>query len=158
MTAGVGPVEQSLALALDQVSNHSRRMTCRIDGPDPGHDLVARLDEAGSISKRHSDLHEQLAIEFSCIAHVTALPEIEFSSAEHIARIGKDRFSAFHQPSDMVGIAVRNDDHVNILRLIARLAQPLDQEPVWQPTSKRLVLPLQPPLARLPKNQRPSPV
>src|SRR6202043_4251234 len=105
MTAGVGPVEQSLALTLDQVSHHSRRMTRRIDGSDPGHDLVARFDETGSIGKRHCDLHEQLAIEFSCIAHVAALPEIKFGSAEHIARIGKCGFSAYHQPADMVGMA-----------------------------------------------------
>jgi hypothetical protein len=52
----------------------------------------------------------------------------------------------------MVGMAVCNDDDVNIPRLIARLAQPLDQKSVWQPTSQRLVLALQRAIAGVEQN------
>src|ERR1700676_2727072 len=113
-------------------------MACRVDGPDSRHDLLARPDKTGPVSERYCDFHEQLAIEFSRLAHVAVLPEIELYSAEHVPRIRKYRFAAFHQSADMIGMAVRDNHHVDILRLIAGLAQPLDQAPVWQPASKRL--------------------
>jgi hypothetical protein len=50
-------------------------------------------------------------------------------------------------------MAVGNDDHVNILRLIAGLAQLLYKKPFWQPASKRLVFALQPTVAGVEQDQ-----
>src|ERR1700694_380664 len=131
-------------------------MACRVDGPDSRHDLLACLDKTGPVSERYGDFHEQLAIEFTRLAHVAALPEIELRSAEHVPGIRKYRFAAFHQSADMIGMAVRDNHHVDILRLIAGLAQPLDQTPVWQPASKRLVLALQRAVAGVEQDELPS--
>ena len=56
----------------------------------------------------------------------------------------------------MVGMAVRNYDHVNILRLIDRLAQLLDQKPLWQPTSTCLGLALQRTIAGVEQDELPT--
>ena len=56
----------------------------------------------------------------------------------------------------MVGMAVRNYDHVNILRLIDRLAQLLDQKPLWQPTSACLGFALQRTIADVEQDELPT--
>src|SRR5689334_1682384 len=99
VAAGVGPDQQPLALALDVVGHHAGRMAGHVDRADAARDLVARLDEAGTVGERHRDLDEQLAIELARLAHVlAALPEIELGRAEHVARIGKHRLAALGQP------------------------------------------------------------
>ena len=103
-------------------------MTRRVDRGDARHHLVARLDHGGAVGERHNDLDVELAVELARLAHVLALvPEIELGGAEHIARVGKHQLAGLGQPADVIGMAVRDDDDVDVLRLVAGLRQPRDQ-------------------------------
>src|ERR1051326_3355754 len=139
MPAGVGPDQELSALALDVVRHHPRRMAKHVDRADTGRDLVARLDEARAVGERNRDLYEQLAIELARLAHVlAALPEIELDRAEHVARVGEYRLAALGEPADVVGVAVRDDDHIDVGRLVAGLPEPLDQVAVDRSEERRV--------------------
>ena len=141
MAAGVGPIEQALALALDMERQQSGRMPERIDRGDARHHLVARLDHRGAVGERHHDLHVEFAIELARLAHVLALvPEIELGGADDIARVGKHRLAALGQSADMVWVAVGEDDHVDVFRLVAGLRHARDQVARRQPAFELLVL------------------
>ena len=105
-----------------------------VDGADAGRYLVARLDEARRSRERQRKLDEQFAIELARFAHVlAALPEIELGRAENIARIREERLAAVGQAADMVGMAVRDHDDVDVRRLIAGLRQAV--RPGGRPTA-----------------------
>ena len=90
-----------------------------------------------SIGERQRQLGKQLQIEFASLADVlAALPEIELRGAEDIARLGENRLAAIHQAADMVGMAMRDDNDVDVGRLVAGKRQTLDQPAFRQPAAQ----------------------
>ncbi len=141
MAAGIGPVEQALAFALYMERQQTGRMSEGVDRADAGHHLVARLDEGRALGERQTDFHVELAVELARLAHVLALlPEVEIGGAEHITRLREHRHAALGQPADMIGMAVGDHHHVDVLRLVAGLRHARDQIARRQPAFKLLVL------------------
>ncbi len=128
-------------------------MPGRINSPDAGHDLIPRLDEGRAIGEWRRELHEKLSIELPRLPHLATQPEIEFRRSEYIARLGKHRRAGFHQPADMIGMTVGDDDDIDIFRPIAELAHPLDQAPIRQAATKRFALALQGAVAGVEQHQ-----
>ena len=111
--------------------------TARMPGATSSPGLM-KLDRSASGS---ASFGKQLQIEFARLAHVlAALPEIELGGAEDIARIGKDRLAAVHQAADMIGMAVRDHDNVDVGRLVAGLRQAFDQPAFRQPAAQLRVV------------------
>ena len=112
-----------------------------IDRGDAWHHDVARLDHGGAVGERHNDLHIKLAVELARLAHVLALvPEIELGGAEYVAGVREHRLSALGQAADMIGMTVRDDHDVDILRLVAGLRHARDQLARRQAAFELLVL------------------
>src|SRR5476649_1046113 len=112
-----------------------------IDGADAQHHLVARLDESRAVGQRQTDFDIEFAIEFARLANVFALlPEIEIGGAEHITRLGKYRLAAFGHAPDVIGMAVGDDDDIDILRPVAGLRHAIDQFARRQTALELLVL------------------
>ncbi len=124
----VAPDQQALSVALDVVSHVPRRMPEARHRANAGRHLALGLHERRLLAERHGHLHELLAIGLARLAHVLALaPEVELGLAENIARVGEGRLVAGHQTADVVRMAMGDDDHVDLLRLVARLVHQLRQ-------------------------------
>ena len=104
-----------------------------------------------SLSSSTSTCH---SVEFARLAHVlSAPPEIELRRAEHVTRLGKHRLAALGQPADVVGMAVGDHDHVDVLSLVAGLRQPRGQMALGHPAAQLLVLAAQGAVAGVEQHQ-----
>ena len=125
-----------------------------IDGVNAWSHCATRLDEGRAVGERLAYPDEHLAIELARLAHIlAALPEIELCSAEHVTRIGKHRLAALRQPADVVGMAVSDDDHIDIFRIVAGLLHALDQLPFRHAAAQLLVLVAQAPVAGIEQHE-----
>src|ERR1700733_14186755 len=151
---GVGPDQQTLALALDVKGHHTDGVSGGIHRADARYHFVARLNEDRTIGEWLADLHEQLSAEFTRLADaLAASPEVELCDPEHVTRVGKCRSAAVGQPTDVVRMAMGDDDQVDVLRLVAGLRQALDQMAVGQPAEPLLVLAAQRAVAGIEQHQ-----
>src|SRR6478609_9727041 len=100
-------------------------MSGSVDGSDARRDLIARLHERRTVGQRHTNCHEQFAVELARFADIlAALPEIELGRPDYIAYIGKHGLSAFVQPADVVRMAMRDDNNVDVFRPVAGSRKP----------------------------------
>src|SRR6476646_4260417 len=100
-------------------------MSGSVDRSDARRDLIARLHERRTVGQRHTNCHEQFAVELACFADILAtFPEIELGRAEYIARIGKHGLPAFDQPADVVRMPMRDDNNVDVFRTVACSRKP----------------------------------
>src|ERR1700729_778549 len=83
---GVGPDQQTLALALDVKGHHTDGVSGGIHRADTRYHFVARLNEDRPVGEWLADLHEQLSVEFTRLADaLAASPEVELCHPEHVA-------------------------------------------------------------------------
>ena len=54
-------------------------------------------------------------------------PELPLGPEDDVARRGKDGLAIDHQPTEVVGVCVRDDDDVHLIRLNARSAQRVEE-------------------------------
>ena len=85
---------------------------------------------------------------------LAAFPEIKLGCTEYIAGVRKYRLSTFNQTADVVWVAVRNDNNVDILRLVSGSREAFGSSlPGWQPFAELLVLAWKSPIAGVEQNQ-----
>ena len=76
--------------------------------------------KVGARGERHAELEELLPVAETALADILALdPVVIFGAAEDIAGIGEGRLAAFDEAGDVIGMAVGEDDDVDVLRRIA---------------------------------------
>jgi hypothetical protein len=106
--------------AFDVKRQQAGRMACRINSGYAWDDLIAGLNELRTIGQRHANLYEELPIKLAGLSYVfAALPEIKLGSTEHIGGVGKNRLPPFHQTTNVVGMAMRNNNDVDVLRPVS---------------------------------------
>ena len=121
LSAGIGGDHEAFAIAFDMKRQQARRMSSSVDRRYARTRPVSGLNECRTVGERHADIHEKLTIELTRLSHVlAALPEIEFGGTEYIACVRKHRLSAFNQAANMVGMSMREDNDVNVLRPVSR--------------------------------------
>src|SRR5262249_30244767 len=110
----------AFSCAFDMKCQQAGRMACRINSGNAWDNLIAGLDELRTIGQRHANLYEELSIKLAGLSYVFAgLPEIELGCTEHIGGVGKNRLPLFHQTTNVVGMPMRKDDDVDVLRLVS---------------------------------------
>ena len=139
MVAAIGQEEEPLSLALEVKAQVARRVPVRRHSPDARRHLLARLEEAGPVGKRHDIVAEQGREAFQCAGMAArARPEIVLDLADGIARVREEAAPILEQASDVVGVPMRQDDEVDRLGRKAGRREHVDEPAAIGPRHEAL--------------------
>ena len=99
----------------------TRRVPEGLNRRDAGYHIAARLDEGCLVGERHQVVVHRLCpaghVLVAALQMLLLGPEIIFGIADDVARVGIDGLATFHKSADVVGMAMGDDDNVDLVRL-----------------------------------------